>query len=126
VLLDVLADPLQARVGGRGQVQRQHVHAMQFVQQQAHHAAIAAVFDVLALDQGGCLQQFAQQRCHLYREQFGRQLRANDGSMYRLRMCTAAMQSTACTMPAGIQIARVEGTTQRPTSERTTISPEMA
>ncbi|KAG1078983.1 hypothetical protein G6F40_016491 [Rhizopus arrhizus] len=51
---------------------------------------------------------------------------ANNGSMYRLRMCTAAMQSTACTMPAGIQIARVEGTTQRPTSERTTISPEMA
>ncbi|KAG0920289.1 hypothetical protein G6F32_015677 [Rhizopus arrhizus] len=48
---------------------------MQFVQQQAHYAAIAAVFDVLALDQRGSLQHLAQQGCHLYRERFGRQLR---------------------------------------------------
>ncbi len=62
VLLEVVADPLQARVGGSGQVQRQHVHAVQLVQQQAHHAAIAAVIDMRGLDQAGGQQQLAQQR----------------------------------------------------------------
>ena len=124
VLLQVLADPQQARVAWRRQVQRQHVHAVQFVQQQAHHAAIAAVLDVLALDQRGGLQQLAQQGDTCTANGSVGRCGANDGSMYRLRMCTAAMQSTACTIPAGIQIARFEGTTQRPTSERTTIRPE--
>lgn len=99
---------------------------MQLVQQQADHAAIAAVLDVLALDQRGGLQQLAQQGETCTANGSAGRCKANDGSMYRLRMCTAAMQSTACTMPAGIQIARFDGTTQRPTSDRTTIRPEMA
>jgi len=48
------------------------------------------------------------------------------GRMYRLRMPTAPMQLTLWPMPAGIQIARVLGTTQRPAPACTTSTPDSA
>ncbi len=74
MLLDMQADLQQAGIGRFRQVQRQRIHPSQFVQQQAHHTAIAAVVLVWTLDQAGSQQQFAQQGGHLYREGFGRQV----------------------------------------------------